>query len=625
MKKILTGLLSYSIIAFIACTLMGMFGISVPDLIPQDVMKYRWNNGFLVSMVALPSICITGLLLGCAVHFGDVRAPYKIRFSSAIVSAFKTVMIVCVGLTLILSLAHDVFVPNMELRKVEMEQKPELIRQYLVLSRNYLSKSFKNYEYANLANFYAKRVQELDPKNEEAKELVRRSELSAADKANQQKEKNTSQSEKYNEPSLGLSTVAETVDLTEINKIHSSSVYELLLQAEKMFEERDYLGAHYYAQMAVKVADLKDVNLDRARDLANKAWNVLSEAQAEVLTEENKFFRRKVEGYTKLMAGDYLSAYYIFQTLANTKINYARDTDVKRYLNLSRYQLTQEYFFIDETTDKDTFESAENVYFSLHHGNGAYDIFYIKGITDVKQTGNMVRYLREVHIYSFDQYGDFEKSMVVPYAKMLSVSIDAISEEKIKELRINPEWESIPYLLLCSVDRDREDIRVYPVYSDKNGEKTEGSNQILLSMPYDDFGVISKCTNGISKLNMWSLNKMKRSADSYGYSNELIVQSMLRSVFYPFVIMFLLLLAAVVAWNYRLTNNNLFKFVWVFTLPFVNIILYGVVGYFDFSIKLMNFIFIGVAGVKGALFLGLAFYMLGVILMSVIFLARKGD
>lgn len=118
---------------------------------------------------------------------------------------------------------------------------------------------------------------------------------------------------------------------------------------------------------------------------------------------------------------------------------------------------------------------------------------------------------------------------------------------------------------------------------------------------------------------------MKRSADSYGYSNELIVQSMLRSVFYPFVIMFLLLLAAVVAWNYRLTNNNLFKFVWVFTLPFVNIILYGVVGYFDFSIKLMNFIFIGVAGVKGALFFGLAFYMLGVILMSVIFLARKGD
>lgn len=625
MKKILTGLISYVIMSGIVCILVGMFAFGVPELIPQDVMRYRWNNGLLMMMVALPSACITGFLLGCAISFGDVRAPYKVRFSEPVISAFKTVMIVCAGLTLVLSLAHDIFVPRMEMRKLELEIKPATIRQYTTLSKNYLAKSATKAEYANLAVFYAKKVQELNPKDEQAKELVRRGEYIAADRTSRITEKEKKETVQFNEPSVGLNSIPKTIDVTEINRIHSSSTYELVQQSEKMFEDGDYLGSHYYAQMAIKIADLKDVNLEQARSMANKAWNALSEAQAEVLTEENKFFRKKLEGYTKLMSGDYLSAYYIFQTLNNTKIEYEKDSDVKRYLNISRYQLTQQYFFIDETTDKDTFESAENVYFSMKHSDGAYDIFYIKGITNIKQTGNMVRYLREVHIYSFDAHGNFVKSMIVPYAKMLAVDVNTIGEEKMNELGVKPEWESIPYLLLCSVDRDREDVRVVPMYCKEDGSAAEGANQIFLSMPFDDFDVISECTNGVSKMNFWSMNKMKRSADSYGYSNELIVQTILRSVFYPFVIMILLLLAATIAWNYRLTKDKLFKFIWIFTLPFVQFILYGVVGYFDFSIKLMNFIFIGVAGINGALFLGLGFYIIGVLIMSAIFLARKGD
>lgn len=622
MKKILTGLLSYAIIALIICLVVGMFIFPMPVLNARDALPYRWNNGLLFAMNVCPSIIITGLLLGGSIYFGKVPASPTKRFSPPMVDAFKIIIVLSVCLTFVITMVHEVFVPVAEQKKVAFEEKPGLIIEYKNLAQEYLVKSIKNSEYSNLANFYAKKILELDPKNEEAKELVKRAELAGAIKTNNDR---SSESRLKVTPDSGLSSNVEIVDPTEINKIHNASVLELVTESESLLERGDYLGAHYYAQMAVRIADTKDVNLSKAKELANRSWNILSDAQVEPLTEENKFFRRKVEGYTKLMAGDYLSSYYIYQTLANTKINYARDADVKRYLNIARYELTQEYFFIDETTDKDTFESAENVYFSLHHDDGTYEIFYIKGITDINETGNMIRYLREVHIYSFDQYGDFVKSMVVPYAKMLAVDVATVSEEQKTALGIKSEWKTVPYLLLCSVDRDREDVRILPIYTTDKGERADGANQILLSMPYDDFGIISQCTNGVQKMNFWNMYKMKRTADAYGYSNEIIMQTALSSVYYSFMIMFLLLFTSIIAWNYRLHGERMFKFVWVFILPFVNLIIYGVVGFCEFSMKLLNYILMGIAGINFALYLGLAYYIISVVIMCVIFLARKGD
>lgn len=625
MKKILTGLISYCLIASIACIFIGAFAFGMPLISPSDVFAYRLNSGLLFMLTVLPSTAITGFLLGCAVSFGDVKAPANTRFSNALLGCFKSVLIIGVAVTFALSMVHDVFLPVLKQRKVEFEEKPAMIEQYLNLSQNYLLKSIKNKEYANLSNFYSKKVLELDPKNEKAKDLVKRSEIAGAVKENKETIKAPKKSSVYVTPEGGLTSKEEQVELTEILKMHSSSVYELLQESERLFALEDYLGSHYYAQLAVKIADGKDANFAKAKEMANRSWNILSEAQVESLTEENLFFRKKVEGYTKLMNGDYLSSYYIFQTLANKKIEYERDSDVKRYLNIARYELMQDYFFIDETADKDSFEGAENVYFSLHHKNGTYDIFFIKGITDINETGNMVRYLREVHIYSFDSYGDFAKSMTVPYAKMVAIDVNSLSEEQKKNLGVDDKWKIIPYLQLCSVDRDIEGVKVVPTYLRENGERVDGSNQMLLAMPYDDFGIISNCTSGVQQMNFWSMNKMKLSADSYGYSNEIILESVMLSIFYPFVILFLMILTATIGWNYRLQSTKLFKFVWVFSLPLVHIIIYGAVGFFEFAIKLMNFIFMGIAGINFALYLGMLFYVIVIVFISFMFISRKGD
>lgn len=618
MKKITVNILIYTFISGLVCFLIGMFAFQVPAINTGDIWAYRINNGFLWVLEILPSAVITGFIIGCSVYFGTLDIPNS-RFSGLLIGNFKPIILLCIVITFCLSISHDVLTPELNKKKTALEEKPVLISHYMNLAQNYQLQSLKKREYAALAVYYSKKVIELDSSNEKAKELLKRAELAAAVKESKQKDVKKVSSKKSSAPEN------VSVDIVELHKVKGSSTYELITEAEKLFEKRDYLGAHYYAQLAVKFADENDINLVKAKECANKAWNILSVSQQEPLSEENKFFRKKMEGYKYLIADDYLSSYYVFQTLANDKLAYERDPDVKRYLDEARKKLTESYFFSDETTDKDAFESAQNVYFSLHHSDGTYDIFYIKGITDINETGNYVRYLREMSIFSFDPFGDFKSVMTVPYAKMLAVDVATISAEKKLAASIDDKWKTIPYVMLCSVDRDIEGERQEPEYYDKNNEKISGPNQILLSMPYSDFDVLSQCADGKHTMNFWTMSKMKIDASSYGFSKEIILQTVLTSVFYPFMIFITLLFCASIGWNYRLLTENLFKFVWVFVIPMFHFVLYGVIGFFEFLIKLLNFIFIGISGTTFALYIGIAFYTGWILIMSFLFLSRKGD
>lgn len=620
MKKIAVNVFIYTFIACLVCFLIGMFAFKVPVLNANDIWAYRANNGWLFVLEVLPSAVITGFLLGCAIYFGTIEVPHS-RFSGMLMENFKPIIALCIIFTFALSLSHDVLTPLLKQKKNAFEEKPVLITHYMNLAQDYQLQSLKNHDYAALAVYYSKKVIELDPKNEQAKELLKRAELVAAVKVNNQKDiKKVSSKSKSLVP-----VVTEPVDTVEIQKIKGSTTLELITEAEKYFEKKDYLAAHYYSQTAIRFAVENDINLPKAKEIANKSWNILSQAQAETPTEENLFFLEKLRGYTKLDSGDFLSAYYIFQTLANEKAAYEKDPDVKRYLNAARDELTEQYFFTDEVTDKDAFESAQNVYFSLRHKDGTYDIFYIKGITDIEETGKYVRYLREMSIYSFDALGNFTSVMATPYAKMLAVETNTISEEKKFNSAIDDKWKVIPYVMLCSVDRNKEGVRTGPLYLDNKNEKFDGPNQVLLTMPYGDFDVLSQCANGNYNMNFWTMAKMKIDASLYGFSKEIILQTVLTSIFYPFMIFIVLLFCASIGWNYRLLTENLFKFIWVFVIPLFHYILYGVIGFFEFLIKLLNFIFVGIAGTTFALYLGIAFYALWIVAMSFLFLSRKGD
>ena len=152
MKKILTGLLSYTIIACLICLVIGMFAFPMPVLNPRDIFAYRWNNGLLFVMTILPSIVGTGLLLGGSIYFGKIPASPAKRFSPPIVDAFKIVIVLTVCLTFAITIVHEVFVPVAEQKKVAFEEKPGLINEYKTLAQEYLLKSIKKSAYLFVVN-----------------------------------------------------------------------------------------------------------------------------------------------------------------------------------------------------------------------------------------------------------------------------------------------------------------------------------------------------------------------------------------------------------------------------------------------------------------------------------------
>ena len=403
---------------------------------------------------------------------------------------------------------------------------------------------------------------------------------------------------------------------------------QMLQKARELFEAKDFFGAHYLSVEAERLCGPNDPNIFEAKDIASQAWNRLQSAQKEELTAGNLFFRKKWEGYKALNNGNFEESYYIFNDLALEDERKARDPDVVRYLKISRDRLLEQFFFIDETYDASRFESSKNVYFSIRHPTGGYDIILIHGVTEVDGTGGMVRYLRGLELFSFDEYGQFKYSVSTPYAKMKSCDTKSLGLYETQRLGINSSIKSIPYIMLRSVSRNSREQKNEPVYEYAGTQEYTSilsKNQLYLPIPYEDISLILLSAAGKGNLNPFSLNRLARKAPDYGYSSEVFSVESLNRIFYPFMLLIIFIFVASIAWNYRLAAGAIFKFKWVFILPVLNIVFYFLERMIEYTIKVLNLVFIAMAGTRMAIFAGIGVYVVLLLVVSVAFLARKND
>ena len=427
----------------------------------------------------------------------------------------------------------------------------------------------------------------------------------------------------YRVANIGLRIArAEGFDETEM------TVLEMLQKARELFAAKDFFGAHYLSVEAERLCGPNDPNIFEAKDIASQAWNRLQSAQKEELTAGNLFFRKKWEGYKALNNGNFEESYYIFNDLAMEDERKARDPDVVRYLKISRDRLLEQFFFIDETYDASRFESSKNVYFSIRHPTGGYDIILIHGVTEVDGTGGMVRYLRGLELFSFDEYGQFKYSVSTPYAKMKSCDTKSLGLYETQRLGINSSIKSIPYIMLRSVSRNSREQKNEPVYEYAGTQEYTSilsKNQLYLPIPYEDISLILLSAAGKGNLNPFSLNRLARKAPDYGYSSEVFSVESLNRIFYPFMLLIIFIFVASIAWNYRLAAGAIFKFKWVFILPVLNIVFYFLERMIEYTIKVLNLVFIAMAGTRMAIFAGIGVYVVLLLVVSVAFLARKND
>ena len=608
MKKNIIVLSFILIFSLIVCLIIG-FVLNVPfEVSKNSVFLYKILTGLELFVKYLPVFIIASFILTFSVHFGQHCEGSIVRFSQAMVERFKKIMIFSLMLTFIITMSNEVFGTLINRKKQSIIESQKILNEYLKVGNNLFNNGF--YERAKR---YGNVALTLQPNSKEAVDLIDRAEVEI------QRNENSNLRFKIYESV----EEAEKVDKVVINPEQINEVYSYYLKAKDAYDKKEWFNAHFFAETGISLATPKDPNLEDLKKISNSAWNNLSEYHNIEKNEEQQIFDKKYEGYLALVQKDDLKAYYLFKQLYMSSRQMQSDPDVKFYLEIAENRVNEKSFFIDETFELESFENANDIYFACNYNDGTKDLVYFKGMTCVQETGNSVQYLRDLTIITIDNEGNFYRKMNVPYAKVLPVSVKNIPPSVKQLMGIEDDVESIPYLMLKSIERERENSEVFPVYTYSDGSVGNKPEYLLLSMPYEHFLMLENFKNNVTSIPLPQLLKLAKISEQYGFLEEMFTQSCLDRLFYPIWILILFLLISTFAWNNRVGSGQYFKLTWVFAFPEFLLISYVFYKLSMFIFKLINFTLLGVFGFLNACISALIFYLVMMVLAGVKFLACK--
>lgn len=608
MKKII-AILSVFIAIGLVVSLVAGFMSNIPSGVPEaSVFLYKLMTSLQNFGRFIPGVAITGFVVSCSVHFGRNAEGSTDRFSKAMMDRFKTVMIVSIAIAFFLTACTEVLVLLSANKKASIINRPKIVNDYI----NVGNKLFDNGYYERAMN-YADAALKLSPNEKKALNLRDRADV----------EINRARTSNLRFKLYESVEEAEKVDRVVIDAEQINEVYQLYLKAQEAFEKKEWFNAHYYSELGIKLATPKDPNLEELKKMSTAAWNNLTEYHNLAKTEGQLIFERKYEGYLALVQKDDLKAYYIFRELYQSSREMQSDPDVVFYLEIAENRINERSFFVDETFELKSFESANDVYFAYEYADGSRDIVYFKGMTTVASTGNSIQYLRALTILSVSRAGEVFRTMTVPYAKVLPVSVKTLTPTTKQLMGIDDSIDCVPYIMLKSVGRDSPDIHHEPLYTYQNGETATTPEYMLLSIPYDDFLLLEKSTSTPESMPLPSLIKLVRMAAKYGFCTEVYGQALMNRLYYPLWILVLFVLLACFGWNNRIGATQYFKFCWAFAfVPFIliSVLFYKMV---MFLFRLINYVLLGGLGISGGMITGLVLYVIVMISAAVLFVSRK--
>ena len=608
MKKIF-GILSIFIgIGLIVSFVMGFLS-DVPSTVPQSsVVVYKIMTSLQNFGRYIPGVAITGFVVSCSVHFGRNSEGSTERFSKAMMDRFKVVMIVSISVAFLLTICTEVLVLVTANKKASIINRPKIVNDYI----NVGNKLFDNGYYERAMN-YADAALKLSPNEKNALNLRDRADV----------EINRARTSNIRFKLYESVEEAEKVDRVVIDAEQINEVYKLYEKAQTAYENKEWFNAHYYSELGIKLATSKDPNLEELKKLSTAAWNNLTEYHNLAKTEGQLLFEKKYQGYLALVQKDDLKAYYIFRELYQSSREMQSDPDVVFYLQIAENRINERSFFVDETFELKSFESANDVYFAYEYADGSQDVIYFKGMTTVASTGNSIQYLRALTIVSVTRTGEIFRTMTVPYAKVLPVSVKTLTPTTKALMGIDDSIDCVPYIMLKSVGRDSPEIHNEPLYTYQNGEIATTPEYLLLSIPYDNFLLLEKSTATPESMSLPSLIRLVHMAEKYGFCPEVYGQAMMNRMFYPLWILILFVLLAGFGWNNRIDANQYFKFSWAFAfIPFifVSLLSYNMI---MFLFRLINYVLLGGLGISGGMITGLVLYVIVLICASVMFVSRN--
>ena len=618
MKKRIRNFLiniAFCIFIFILCLVFGFFFSKIPELTSDSVGKFKFFSAIKIFCLVIPSVFAASANVAWCIDFGLHPENSRLRFSDAMFGRYKSVIINSLIFVLIITCASEIIMPQIISQMKILEFKPKLMHEYQNSAKFFYEN--KNYD---TAFQFAKLAYEIDPKNKTNKEI-----LFITESHNDKKEEiSDSIKKQINE----MTFKNPDFDISE-PKIKPATMpyksFELMKLAKDCLSQKDWFGAHYYSQLALKSAATKDINISELKQISAEAWNKLDQAKEIGTTEEQKIFAKKYEGYVSLINGDILHSYYVFHTLSLESKKLSTDPDIVRYLEISEKLLKNQYFFRDETKNLQAYESANNVYFKIQeNGTKNSTIYFIRGITTSRSTTNMILYLRGLEIIELDETGAVTCGHYVPYAKMSALQTEFLDDDTKLLLEIDKKINAVPYILLNSVDRNFPDKIISPEF--KLGKQNkELSGFRILKMPFSDFELIEQASSGADSMNLISLFNFVNKAEKYGYSAESFAHILMNRMLKPLYILILFVVIAYLAWHFRLEENSVFKFKWIAMFPLLCAAYFFLYKLAVCLFKFINYGLLGITGVSFSIAAGTIVYVLIFVIVSVFFLSCRNS
>ena len=146
-------------------------------------------------------------------------------------------------------------------------------------------------------------------------------------------------------------------------------------------------------------------------------------------------------------------------------------------------------------------------------------------------------------------------------------------------------------------------------------------SQKLLGTDLDAFVTIDVYGDP-DKMRLDALVKMSSSAQNLGYSGEVFNSMMIKRLTYPLIMLIVLVILASVAWNLRTRKDQVFKFVWIFALPFCTVIIDIFIQLILTVTGLCTFAFAAFAG-NSALLVAFVIYAVVLVVVSLHFVFKK--
>ena len=610
MKKILIILFSFLGLGFLTCIIIGFCQKPPVMLLDSAVGNYKFFSGREMFSKILPAMVLSGFALGCSIQFGNHSEGSFSRFSQAMFTRFKSIIIISLICSFLLTFSNEVLALTAKRKKIALAHQPELVNEYIEAGNNFLIQNKPE-----SAAAYAQEALSLDKSNKEAVNIKNQADilLNLQETRTVRILHETNLDELFKDSSSNIDTE------------NMSQVYDLFLKAQACWDKQEYFTAHYYAESALKICSGKDPNVSRLKEISADSWNKLSELHELARTDDQNLFMEKYSGYKALMEEDYLKAYYILKNIQMEHPELKNDSDLIFYEAIAEKKINERTFFIDETWNLKSFESANDIYFSLKYDDGWQDIIYFKGMTQVKTTGGLVQYLRDFSIHSIDPNGDFYSSLHVPYAKVLAVSVKDINPLTKDNMGIARNINFVPYILLKSIDRVDSNKEIKPTFQFADDEYVSYLDYTMIPIEFSEFQMIEEATLNPDSIPLSSLFRIISKAQTYGYSTEVYGLLLLNRLLYPLFLLLAFLIISTIAWSNRLDANEFFKATWLIIFPLTAIFSQFFVQILGFVFKLGNYGLLILFGPNMALFAGFGIYILLIFFASLFFMSRKAE